>query len=366
MRSRGTSEKGVIRMAENKNIVALIPAYQPTMTLPELVWELQCSGAAVVVVDDGSGLDFAPVFEKVAQSAVVLHHGCNRGKGRAIKTALTYIRQNFSDGCIVVTLDADGQHSPEDTIAVACAAAEQPDALTLGSRGFDGAVPTRSRFGNTVTRFVYHAAAGVAVYDTQTGLRAFGAMLIPLMLEIKGERYEYEMNMLLECARKDVAIREVQISTIYHDNNSGSHFRAVRDSLRVYTGIARFAASSFISFLVDYGLYGLLTVLTARLGEASVPLSNILARVVSAGLNFTINRRYVFKSCNSAAKTGLQYFVLAACILAGNTVLLSALTELVGLNRYAAKLLTELTFFILSYLIQQKVIFRKRNPEDRR
>ena len=174
------------------------------------------------------------------------------------------------------------------------------------------------------------------------------------------------MNVLLECARQEVGIKEVEIKTIYFDNNSGSHFSAVKDSFRIYKEIFKFAASSFTSFLVDYGMYSLLSVLTVGLGSAiSVPLSNVLARIVSATVNYTINKNLVFKSRGHVKWTALQYFSLAAMILVGNTLLLSFLTDYAGINKYLAKILTEIVFLSLSWVAQKHLIFRKKNLEKR-
>lgn len=120
---------------------------------------------------------------------------------------------------------------------------------------------------------------------------------------------------------------------------------------------AGFAASSLLGFCVDYCGYSLFGFLLAPLGAAAVPLSNILARVLSAGVNFWVNRRFVFHSRAGALRSGAAYASLALCILAGNTLLLSALVNGCGWNKYGAKLLTEITFFSLSYLVQKRLIF---------
>ena len=115
------------------------------------------------------------------------------------------------------------------------------------------------------------------------------------MPEIRGSRYEYEMNVPLECARKGVIIRDVPIETVYIDENASSHFHPVRDSFRIYREIFAFAASSFAGFLVDYGLFSLLS---ALLGQSMPGVCNVLARIVSASVNYALNRRYVFHDQN--------------------------------------------------------------------
>lgn len=336
--------------------IALIPAYEPGPALPELVHQARRAGLEPVVVDDGSGDAWREMFADLRDVATVLTHERNHGKGRAIKTGLAYIRKNFAGSYVVVTLDGDGQHKIEDALRVCQTAQEQPDALILGSRTLgEKSVPRRSRFGNAVTRRVYRLATGLSIQDTQTGLRAFSSQLLPVLAEIAGERYEYEMRVLLHCARKHIPIQEVPIETIYIDNNASSHFSTVKDSCRVYGEILKFSASSFTGFLVDYGLFSLLVSLTGRL-----VVSNICARAVSASVNFTINRTLVFKSREKLLRTALQYFALAATILLANTLLLRLLAEGLGLNRYAAKLSVEVIMFFVNYLVQRKVIFRRR------
>lgn len=338
--------------------MALIPAYEPNTIMLDLLTELKARGFDIVVVDDGSGKQYSELFSKTSAYAYVLTHAQNRGKGAALKTGLSFLLNNLSDERIVVTVDADGQHSVEDVVKVCRMAKKNPEALVLGCRMLNKNVPLRSQLGNTITRFVYRVTTGLKVHDTQTGLRAFSSNRIPDLLNISGERYEYEMNMLLEFARQNIAILETEIETIYLNNNAASHFNTLKDSYRVYKEILKFSASSLISFLVDYGVYSLLLLLSANL-----PLSNILARVLSASVNFTLNRKYVFKSSRRIIKSAAQYFILAACILLGNTIVLELLVNVCGIHEMLAKIITEALFFVLSWLVQHSIIFRKNKSE---
>ncbi|MBR0380788.1 MAG: bifunctional glycosyltransferase family 2/GtrA family protein [Mogibacterium sp.] len=354
--------------------IALIPAYEPGEKLISLVHDLRDRGFDIVVVDDGSGMDYRDTFEKVSHDAVVLTHPENRGKGAALRNGLSYIlnymaydevartpsgvKELSGRDAVVVTVDADGQHLPDDVLRVARIAGNRRDALVLGSRALEEDVPARSRFGNTVTRHVYSAVTGVRVHDTQTGLRAFSRDLIPALLEIEGDRYEYEINMLLTLATEGYTIIEERIETVYEDNNSGSHFRTVRDSFRVYKEILKFSASSLASFAIDYCMYAVLLTLTGTLGMThGLVISNIGARLVSGTANFTMNRKLVFKSRTGFAKSAAQYIALAALILAGNTLVLSLLAGTFGINSMIAKLITEILFFVISWTVQKYVIF---------
>lgn len=333
---------------------ALIPAYEPDEHLAELVDRLSEEGFRIVVVDDGSSPACREVFAAVSSRAAVLSHPANRGKGQALKTGLTYIKKHCDPDDVVVTVDADGQHKVEDALRLCDLAAARPEAMVLGGRHFTGNVPLRSRLGNTFTRLAYRLASGARVYDTQTGLRAFRAGLADVLLAIPGDRYEYEMKVLLELPGRQVPILEEEIETIYINGNAASHFSAVRDSLRILREILRFSAASLAGFAVDYALYSLLLPITG-----SLALANVGARCVSATVNYNLNRIFVFRSGSHSLKSAVSYCLLAAGILAGNTGVLAFLVKVAGVNALAAKLVTEMGFFAVSYLVQKLVIFRR-------
>ena len=218
---------------------ALIPAYKPDKRLTAITQQLVAAGFQVVVVDDGSGAHYADLFGEMLPCTDILTHETNRGKGAALKTGLNAIAKKGGTDYVVVTLDADGQHSIEDVIKVTEIAAQNRDALILGTRGFDTHVPVKSRLGNDITRCVFSFVTGVKVQDTQTGLRAFSNSDVEFLRQIEGDRYEYEINVLLEYAKHRKKICEVPIRTIYLDDNKSSHFHAVRDSFLIYMEILK-------------------------------------------------------------------------------------------------------------------------------
>lgn len=346
-------------------IIALIPAYEPEENMLDLLENIKKdTDMDIVVVNDGSSDACKDIFSKAKEFAKVLEHEVNKGKGRALKTGLNYINDNYRGEYIVVTMDADGQHTIEDALKICDLVKKSPDILVLGKRFFGEDVPLRSRFGNAMTRLVYKIATGVKVYDTQTGLRAFSYKLVPLMLEIKGERYEYEINVLMECSKNNIEIKEIDIATIYINNNSGSHFNVFKDSYRIYKEIFKFCAASIICFLVDYAFYCIGLVFTVSLGKGlSTVVSNVFARIVSSVLNFTLNKKVVFKRKGNTLKLAISYFMLALCILAGNTIVLKMFVEVFNIDTKIAKLITELIFFIISWFIQKFLIFKKKEEE---
>ena len=330
----------------------LIPTYEPGEALPALTRALMDKGVPVVVVNDGSatGLEY---FERIrAQGAVVLEHGENLGKGRALKTGLAWMAEQGYEG--VVTADADGQHSLEDILRVARALAGGSRRLVLGIRDVSP-MPNRSRTGNRLTRTLFRLLYGIKLQDTQTGLRG-----IPLtgenrseLLSLTGERYEYEMEMLIEAGELFPAgIQELEIETIYlEDSDTSSHFRPLADGARIYSVLfrhfPRFFLSSILAFLVDYSLFNLLYYL---LFHRSVPAA-VLARVVSAGVNYTVNRKLVFGSSYHL----LGYVKICLVILLAGSGLMYLLVDCLSLPAFLVKPLVDCGLYVLSFAAQNRM-----------
>ena len=342
---------------EYSHTVILIPVYQPQDTLIRLCGELAGAGFfRVVVVDDGSGEDYAHIFSALMQNGcTVLTHAINLGKGCALKTGMNHILAEMDGVSGVVTADADGQHLVADISRVADTLAERKDTIVLGSRRLKGKVPLKSRLGNTITRGVFRFVSGQKIFDTQTGLRGMPASALEDLLELKGARYEYEMNVLLEARNLGLRLEEIDIETVYIDGNRTSHFKALADSWRIYRQIFMFVGSSMIAFIVDYALFALLSLL---IGEGVVPI--IVARVISSLVNFMINRNVIFFKKEGAGfvRHIVGYYLLAGAILLLNLLLMWALNDRLGVNWYAAMVITQVILYPVSFLVQKRVIFR--------
>ena len=344
--------------------VVIIPAYKPDRMLVTIVEKLWVYGCEIIVVDDGSGSPYAPVFKKVEEMSIILHHSENRGKGAAIKTALDYIRKELWEDQVIGIMDADGQHLPEDMVRLLEYNETHRNSLVLGVREIGKDMPLKSRLGNKLTRELFHMISGVSVSDTQTGLRSFGTELLSKMSKVKGERYEYEMNVLLDVAKSGIPIEEIPIKTIYRDEkNSTSHFRILQDSVRIYKDLLKFTMASLSSFVLDYLLFLVLTMLLPKEAIA-VLIANIAARIISAFYNYSMNCRFVFHA-RRQIRTAADYFLLAVVILVLNNVILEGYLTVFHLPVYLAKLMTEGTLFVLSWFVQNKLIFRKNKKAMR-
>lgn len=339
-----------------ENIAVLIPAYKPDRRLNQLVDDLLAAGFSnLVVVDDGGGEPFRAIFNDLEGKATVLVHEVNRGKGAALKTGLAHIAK--TSGAAVVTADADGQHTPADVKKIADVLLEKPDHLVLGVRD-KSQMPPRSKFGNTLTCGVFALTTGLWISDTQTGLRGLPAGQLEPFSALEGDRYEYEMNMLVDVAKRKVPVSEVKIDTIYIDDNASSHFNAVKDGLRIYKLLFRqvgaFMGSSLLSSAVDYVTFLLLRWLVP--GIMLVAVAG--ARIVSSLVNYFVNREVVFKA-KADHGSFIRYYMLVAVIMLLNYLGIMALTQL-GLPDLISKILMDVLLFVLSYRAQNRLVFKKK------
>lgn len=360
-----------------KKIAVIIPAYEPDFRFLQLLDEIVTAAPGpVVLVDDGSGAAYRSIFEKAEQLAqetggCLLVHPENRGKGRALKTAFAYVVENMPDVVGAVTADADGQHSPECIRKVAEDLSEHPDSLVLGVRTFGGEdVPRKSRLGNTVTAELFRFVAGVRVSDTQTGLRGIPLRFMRELESVKGERFEFEMRMLLEASGRYL-IREVPIETIYDSKeHHQTHYRPFQDSVKISLILGekflRYTFSSLSSAGLDLLLFQVFyALITNVFGAAMLPgtailVATIAARVLSATYNYMINYRFVFRSRENKSRAAGKYLFLATGQMLCSAILVSGFSRLfAGAPAVVIKAVVDTGLFFVSYSIQQRVVFQK-------
>ena len=290
----------------------------------------------------------------------VLCHCVNQGKGRALKDAFNYYLQTFSDAVGVITVDSDGQHQIQDINACAKSLLNNPRKLTMGCRNFDGKnIPFRSKFGNILTRNVFGMLCGVRVSDTQTGLRAIPTELVRLFLGTQGERFEYEMNMLIDCKQYDVPIVEVPIKTVYLEENASSHFNPLQDSVRIYAVFLKYVLSSLSSFVIDVAFFSFFVLLFKAIFPLYyIAVTTVLARIISSAFNYFINKNTVFKNKNGNPFALPKYYSLAIvqmiCSALGVTLLHSVVPMV---NETLVKMVVDTLLFLLSFKIQRDWVF---------
>lgn len=341
-----------------EKIVVIIPAYNPDDRLLSLVDELlQNNFMQIVIVNDGSTED-GKVFsalEKAGKVKIVRHH-VNLGKGRALKTAFNYILNSFEDCIGVITVDADGQHKLSDIqrCAAKLSTCYLGNQIILGCRQFDSSheIPLRSRFGNLCTQYVLRYLCNIRVSDSQTGLRGIPMSLLPSLLKVTGEGYEYETNVLLEIVNMGGALIEIPVETVYEDGNRRSHFNPIRDSFKIYTVIFKYSLASLVSVLIDN-----ITFIFLSAYFSNIYIMTYAGRTITALFNFTINKKVVFKKKGNVIRQGLQYICLVIISGSISAFCVSTLHTLLGMEIVPLRLIVELILYFFNFYVQKNLIF---------
>lgn len=355
-----------------EQILLIIPVYEPDQRLITLLADLKEKDAGpVILVNDGSGLEYDNIFSEVQNlikkdGGMLLTHEVNRGKGRALKTAFQYVLDNFPEITGVVTADSDGQHTVEDIENIKRVLSENPEKLILGIRKFaEKGIPWKSRLGNNLTEKVFSYVSGIHINDTQTGLRGIPREFMRQLLEIEGERFEFEMRMLLEAIGK-YEIIEIAIETIYDsEENHQTHFNPIIDSVRIYKILCekffKYVFSSFSASIIDLIIFSVFCILLkSAYPGIYILVATVFARIISAIYNYFINYKMVFNSKESLQKSSIRYAILAVVQMGLSAVLVTFLVRLTPiLPETVAKLIIDVILFFISYCIQQRYIFAR-------
>lgn len=343
------------------DVCVIIPAYNPEEKLfIGFAKELIQKFSKILVVNDGSKRECDFIFEEIKKLNIkVIKHNVNLGKGRALKTAFNEVLNSFPECIGSVCADCDGQHSVQDIIKCAEKLKQNPNNLILGSRDFNQSnIPSKSRYGNKLTRTIFKIFIGLNIQDTQTGLRAMGKELMKLFMNIKGERYEYETNMLIECKNKNIKIDEVTISTIYIEKNKGSHFNPIKDSFSIYKMFGKYIFSSVSSFFVDIILFNIALILLNKCDiKNSIIIATIIARTVSSLYNFFINGKIVFK--NITKKALVKYIILVIVQMFISAFTVQYLSKIITVNVVVIKVLVDFVIFMVNFVVQREFVFNK-------
>ena len=358
-------------MQDLSKISVVLPSLDPDDKLIAVVDGLLEYGFSdIILVNDGSKQENLHYFTDLAAQHPelhLLHHEVNKGKGAALKNAFRWFLENRPDGVGVVTVDGDNQHHPEDTRAC-CEHMLETGRTVLGCRDFTlPHVPSRSRFGNHTTSLIFKIFVGMTISDTQTGLRAIPRDVLEQLVDVYGDRFEYETNMLLAFKTKGIELDEVKIRTVYIEENKSSHFRVLHESWRIYKLILahffRYTLSSLASAVVDTLCYSLFSGLLPLGGFALTAVAGVGARVISSLLNFFMNQKLVFQTNVDTKKAMVRYYCLALPQMAAQVLLTQGVYALFGIPDSANLLRTVLyavvmtVLYFLSYMIQQRWVF---------
>jgi len=198
------------------DLTIVVPVYNPDVKLQKVINNLRMKGFHdIIVVNDGSDEEHMKPFSVVEGHCTVIHYRRNRGRGRAFKIAFAFCQEHRRKSQGVIVVDMESQHHPDDVYACGKALLENNGHLILGCRNFqEQGISIISKFGNGIRKGMFRVFCGISVSDTGAGLRAIGMARLPELMEIKGERYEYETNMLLETKKMSLPITEVPVRSL--------------------------------------------------------------------------------------------------------------------------------------------------------
>ena len=341
-------------------IFLVVPAYNPGGSIIEIVRKALAHVAQVVIVDDGCEAAQKALLQQCLTDARVglLTHDCNKGKGVALHTGISHCLARMRKDDFILTMDSDGQHDPEDIPKFQQLLAQEGEVhFALGERRDDGAMPAKSRVGNSLARWLFRAQFGGKVHDTQTGFRLLSAAFAESFLaRVRPGRYETEMDMLILASHTLPIIHSVEISTIYLHDNRNTKYRALADSYNIAKLFIKYGAVSIASFAVDYLAF---IVLTYAL-ELPYLLSNVLARCLSTVFNFSGHRRFSFRSRGRLAGQAMRYALAVVTALTMATTLLYLSVSGLGIPKYLAKPMVDAAVFLMNFLILSRLVFAER------
>ena len=242
--------------------VALIPAYNPDMKMVGLVEDLHKKGFDIIIVNDGSDPSYKGIFDECRDYACIIGYDRNIGKGHALKYGMSFIRENRPGSDFFITADADGQHSVKDICRMRKELEDGAD-FAVSVRNLKGRnAPFWSKVGNGLSRFMFTIANAHFLPDNQSGLRGFSVRHIDWMLKVKGDKYDYELNIILFAEKQGLKISRIPIETIYFDNNAGTHFRVFEDTLLIYARYFETNIFVVISVIMEFTAVLLATILS--------------------------------------------------------------------------------------------------------
>jgi putative flippase GtrA len=342
------------------DLAVVIPAYRPGPEFPEFVRSvLQTKIGAVIVINDGSESAYDHLFDeiKALPRTSCLRHESNLGKGAALKTGLTYVAANYHTCKAVITADADGQHLVADIIRVAERLDRESDCLVLGARRFEGSVPWRSKIGNRITRTLFGWVVGRHLSDTQTGLRAIPCRLLPKLVSIQSNGYEFELDMLIAAKHGGVRIVEENIQTIYEPGNPSSHFDPLFDSARIYFVLFRFACVSLLTALLDNTVF----ILTFYATSTILP-AQAVGRIAGTVFNYPAARKAVFLSGEKHSRLLPRYLSLVVISAMMSYGLMRILFSYGIQNIVLAKVISETVLFLFNFAVLRDFVFTRPQP----
>jgi len=329
----------------------LIPSYEPDITLLNVVKQLKENNFDILVINDGSDSSYDSIFKKVEEECYYAKLQNNMGKGVALKSGFYKIKNEYHSYEYIITVDGDGQHNIKDILALNEMLSSK-DEIVIGTRKFDIKIPFRSKFGNDLSKFSRGSVTKRYLHDDQCGLRGFPRRYLDELISINGERYEYEMNVIMNFQMKEYLLLTMPIETIYIEKNASSHFSPVKDTIKIQKVILSYYGPALINFVISF---------------LSVTLLNIFCSFLNAylisSIAFTLGFIFgyiilflKFESKNPKKRfiKELIYFLLRFVVFAGIFALFFSLIKLnILASFFIAFIISTFSNFLFSFIFRK-------------
>ena len=344
-------------------IPVVIPAYQPNDFLLRYCRQLFDAGIEdIVIVDDGSGEEYQILFDRIKEEYpfVVLAYEPHCGKGRALKTAFTYLAEERKKGEKIlgcVTADADGQFCPADVLRMMEKLRSHPKALILGARKDGG-----NHFNNKPLRKFAYFLIGLNLEDIRTGLRAIPADFMEELIDTEGETYNLEMQMLVDCVKRR-KILEIEVDNEPRTpEESPSNYKKIDAGKSLWVlgkTFAYYIGTSLAATIVDLILFAFLCpILEPILPFWYIAVATAAARCVSAMVNYTLNYIVVFHSKRNVTRSLAKFVAVTVVQLVMSAILVSVFVHMFhAASEVGTKIRVDVFLFFVSYVIQRKFVF---------
>lgn len=337
----------------------IITLYYENRKTIELCNKLHELGAEnIVIVNDGCPYKNEFFNELISIGCHIINLKGQNGKGASLRAGIKFAHDNLYNITGYITADADGQHSAEDVMKISRALDLRPDCLILGRRNLrKSKAPLAVRFGHFISSIYFKVITGVRCKDTQTGLRGIPASLYDIAMETKGDRFDYEMNFLTICADRKISFYDVN-TTAQYSKEQKSSYRIFKDSYLIYKTPLKFATSSVGCTMIDLLLFTIFAYLLPSSMVWNVALATVMARIISGGINFLINRKMIFKNDGKARNQAMRFIILFFCIMCASTVIVSLLS-FIPIPVTIIKAIVDLMLWTVNYTIQRQWVFKE-------
>lgn len=347
-----------------KDVVIIVPAYNPEIdSMLDFLAKMKDTFNNVVIVNDGGGKELHDFFQGLKDEGYdVISHSVRLGKGRALKSAINHALEKYPDTIGVITTHCNGVYSVRNLKRVAEEMRKDPHSLIIGSRNFDEKeMSWINKIHAKLTRSIFSAFVGVNISDSQSGLRAFGRSVMMEMLQVNGEKYDYETNMIIHCKEEGIKIVETPITTIGTVSEAFRHYDPIVDSIGIYKIFFKFVITALSSFFIDISLFSLFVLVLPEIHIGIITrivVATVIARIISSLYNFLVNSRVVFKKKESTS-TIIKYYLLVVVQMFVSAFAVSNIFDMLGINATFLKLMVDTVIFLVNFYIQREWIFRK-------